>query len=164
MPYLLVGSYLAFLAFYVIYLLMGGYMFYSIECPEEIKVERRLATEKRRFMMLLEEDYGDLRETATSNSTSFINHNIQRLMVQTNLNNTHEVQADNCERWSFFNSFFFAFTSITTIGYGKITPRTQLGRGACILYSIIGIPINNILISSIASFFINKGSGLFLHN
>ena len=167
MSYLLVGTYLAFLAFYVFYLLIGGYMFYSIECPEEIKVKRRLAAEKKRFMTLIEEDIGDLpvhNETLNSNLTSFINHNIQRLVMETNLNSTHEVQEENCERWSFFNSFFFGFTSITTIGYGKITPETQLGRGACLLYSIIGIPINNILISSIASLFMNKGSGIFPHN
>ena len=169
------GSYLGFLAFYMFYLLMGGYMFYSIECPEEIKAKSWLAAQKRRFMKLvMEEDIGNLHnacsymyyyvvhnETTESTITSIVNQTVQQLMMEINMNSSQE---EDCEMWSFFNSFFFSLTSITTIGYGKMAPRTQLGRGVCLLYSIIGIPINNMLISSIASFFSNKESYLFLRN
>ena len=61
--------------------------------------------------------------------------------------------ADDCKLWSFFNSVFFAFPSITTIGYGRMAPQTQLGRGVLLLYSFIGIPINGILIGTVAAFF-----------
>ena len=171
-------SSVAFLAFYIFYLLMGSYLFNSIECPEEIKAKSWLAAQKRRFMkLIMEEDIGNLHnacshmyyyvvhnETTESTITSIINQTIQQLMMEINLNSSHKLQEEDCEMWSFFNSFYFSFTSITTIGYGKMAPRTQLGRGVCLLYSIIGIPINNMLISSIASFFSNKGSGLFLQN
>ena len=31
----------------------------------------------------------------------------------------------DCETWDVYNSFFFSFTAITTIGYGRIFPETQ---------------------------------------
>ena len=36
-----------------------------------------------------------------------------------------EAKVKDCEKWSVYNSFFFSFTVITTIGYGKIAPETQ---------------------------------------
>ena len=38
---------------------------------------------------------------------------------------SNEAKAKDCEKWSVYNSFFFSFTAITTIGYGKIAPETQ---------------------------------------
>ena len=64
-----------------------------------------------------------------------------------------------CEKWGFFNSVFFCFTSITTIGYGKISLQTQLGRLACLIYSIVGIPLNTVVIGFTGNLLINKGSG-----
>ena len=46
-------SYLALLGFYMVYLLMGGYIFYNIECAEEMAVKRREASEKRESMKLI---------------------------------------------------------------------------------------------------------------
>ncbi|KAL9966746.1 hypothetical protein ACROYT_G024864 [Oculina patagonica] len=43
--------------------------------------------------------------------------------------------------WTFLNSCGFAFAAITTIGFGNITPKTQLGQGITIIVCIIGIPI-----------------------
>ena len=56
------------------------------------------------------------------------------------------------------NSMFFVFTSITTIGYGAVTPQTQLGRGACLVYCIIGIPANSVLIWLIGNVITNQES------
>ncbi|KAL9966747.1 hypothetical protein ACROYT_G024866 [Oculina patagonica] len=43
--------------------------------------------------------------------------------------------------WTFLNSCGFVFAALTTIGYGHITPKTQLGQGITIIACIIGIPI-----------------------
>ena len=147
-------------------------MFHRIECPGEIEAARRMVAERREFIRRIEEKIGDVVHLVqvlitdeindlygdSENLTSFINYNIQQLMedIKLNSSDSEQVKEYECETWSFFNSLFFSFTSITTIGYGKSTPRTQVGRGACIIYSFFGIPVNNILICSIASFFINK--------
>ena len=48
------------------------------------------------------------------------------------------------------NFFFFK------IGYGHIYPMTQLGKVVCILYSLLGVPINGILIGALGAYFRNK--------
>ena len=73
---------------------------------------------------------------------------------------THEEEIV-CEKWSLYNSIFFVFTAIATIGYGAHAPQTQLGRGLCIIYLLIGIPINSLLVGSIGANFLNKGRKLF---
>ncbi|CAG2104467.1 unnamed protein product, partial [Medioppia subpectinata] len=50
--------------------------------------------------------------------------------------------------WSFFNSFFFAITVTTTIGYGHLTPYTASGKLFCIIYALFGIPMTGLLIGA----------------
>ena len=114
-----VGRAVILLIVYLLYLLLGGFLFNAIECPEEL-VRRQSST-----------------QLGSVNPRD---------------------EAEHCERWSFYNSVFFAFTSITTIGYGRSAPQTQLGRGVLLAYSLVGIPINGILIGTIGAFFSIKVS------
>ena len=114
-----VGRSLFLIILYVLYLLFGGWIFKSIECPEE-PIRRPSSTH-----------FGSLH----------LNHADPRDV------------AEHCELWSFYNSVFFAFTAITTIGYGRAAPQTPLGRGVLLAYSSIGIPLNGILIGTIGAFF-----------
>ena len=152
-------SFLALLAFYMAYLLMGGYIFYNIECTEEMAVKRRAVALERESMLSLVEGLEFIRDKeAPQDMAPFITNLIKQIME----NRTYEEAKEKykvCETWGFFNSFFFGFTSVTTIGYGKISPQTQLGRVACLIYSIIGIPLNTSVIGFIGNFLVNKGSG-----
>ena len=158
-----VGRYLAFLAVYVVYLLVGGYIFSAIECPEEISIMKQKAIqewESQEQINLLSthlKTVGDFLHDETQKSypipkNFFIND------IKINARNKVEREVFQCKAWSMYNSVFFAFTSITTIGYGTQTPTTQAGRGACLFYSIIGIPINSILICCIGNFFKDQES------
>ena len=155
-----------FLCLYISYLALGALLFHAIECPEEIREKTLLTTQKERFLKLIEDvgekEIGKLHEACTlmyyhivynetSGVTGFINQTIQKLKTEENTDRT-------CEKWSFFNSMFFAFTSITTIGYGTITPKTQLGRGVTPLYIMFGTPLNCIVIRSLAGFLTQKVS------
>lgn len=73
-------------------------------------------------------------------------------------NNTKD--ADSCGQWDFFNSLFFSFTAVTTIGYGRQFPETNNGRLACIFYSLVGVPLNAILIGALGGLFKDKVMGL----
>lgn len=55
--------------------------------------------------------------------------------------------------WTFYHSFFFAFTVCSTVGYGNISPTTTLGRMIMIVYSVIGIPVNGILFAGLGEYF-----------
>ena len=138
---------------------MGGYIFYNIECTEEMAVKRRVVALERESMLSLVEGLEFIRDVeAPQDMALFITHLIKKIME----NRTYEEAKEKykvCETWGFFNSFFFGFTTVTTIGYGKISPQTQLGRVACLIYSIIGIPLNTSVIGFIGNFLVNKGSG-----
>ncbi|XP_044312398.1 potassium channel subfamily K member 9-like, partial [Drosophila rhopaloa] len=49
--------------------------------------------------------------------------------------------AEKPKPWSFWESMVYCCTIYTTIGYGYITPKTDLGRSLTIVYAIIGIPM-----------------------
>ena len=155
------------LLLYASYLFCGGYLFHILECPDEIRERTLLAAQKERFLELMEEEkelgglhkactlmyYHVVYNETTSDVTGLINQAVQQLIREKDMVRGRETE---CVTWSLFNSIFFAFTSITTIGYGKDTPTTQLGRGFSVLYTILGIPINTIVITSIADFLRNK--------
>ncbi|XP_041485849.1 uncharacterized protein LOC121432072 [Lytechinus variegatus] len=64
--------------------------------------------------------------------------------------------------WSFENSFHLCFSIVTTIGYGNITPVTNLGRMLVIVYAIFGIPIMLLFVSDVGTVIAEKVKGFVL--
>ncbi|GAB6027358.1 Potassium channel sub K member 10 [Chamberlinius hualienensis] len=58
--------------------------------------------------------------------------------------------------WSFYEAIFFSLTVITTIGYGNKTIKSPTGRGICILYALIGIPITGFWMAGVGDLFRKK--------
>ena len=79
--------------------------------------------------------------------------------AQFSINNYLALSSDCTDNWNFHNSFFFAGTVATTIGYGSITPATEEGKLFCIIFTIIGIPYFAYMIGSVADL-IGRGIGL----
>ena len=146
---------LVFLLSYVIYLLLGSFMFKAFECPQEMAEKRALAKEEEEFMMLMDEALKKIKEEAVPLPEASLFYRIHQLS-QLQSERRAPKKEIVCETWSMYNSMFFVFTSITTIGYGKVTPQTQLGRGACLVYCVIGIPTNSILICLVGNLFIKQ--------
>ncbi|WKY03303.1 hypothetical protein Q1695_004781 [Nippostrongylus brasiliensis] len=59
---------------------------------------------------------------------------------------------EHIEPWSFMDSLLFAFTVITTIGYGNVAPKTFAGRFFVIGYGLIGIPFTLLAIADLGKF------------
>ncbi|XP_065202063.1 open rectifier potassium channel protein 1 isoform X2 [Planococcus citri] len=55
--------------------------------------------------------------------------------------------------WTFYNAYFFALTTLSTIGYGNLHPTSTIGRMLLIVYSLIGIPLNGIVLTQLAKLF-----------
>ena len=135
-------------------------MFKATECPDEIAVKRKVAEDKKELR-----EYMTIILSYLKKCSKVLEHGEPELalmeIIKTKLGTiTTEKEDFECETWSMYNSIFFSFTIITTIGYGKITPQTELGRGACLFYTIIGVPINCFLITFIGCFLKEKVSEL----
>ncbi|XP_026174416.1 potassium channel subfamily K member 3a [Mastacembelus armatus] len=52
-------------------------------------------------------------------------------------------------QWKFAGSFYFAITVITTIGYGHAAPSTDVGKGFCMIYALLGIPLTLVMFQSV---------------
>ncbi|ORY62546.1 uncharacterized protein BCR38DRAFT_467141 [Pseudomassariella vexata] len=50
--------------------------------------------------------------------------------------------------WSYFDGFYFAFTGLTTIGYGDLTPMSNSGRAFFVFWSLLALPATTVLISN----------------
>jgi len=61
--------------------------------------------------------------------------------------------ATDVEVWDFWGSLFYCATVYTTIGYGNISPATDVGRVVTILYSLIGIPLCLIVLADLGKLF-----------
>ncbi|KAG5943851.1 hypothetical protein E4U59_007864 [Claviceps monticola] len=58
----------------------------------------------------------------------------------------------HCERsyqqWTYFDSFYFCFVSLTTIGYGDRTPHSNAGKAFFVFWSLLALPTMTVLISN----------------
>jgi len=147
-----VVQWLLLLALYVAYLIVGGVIFHYTECPEELENAKRLWEDERELaldlLMLKEELHNNYSHVMESVLQRVINKDFNYLDETTN--------KTVCRKWNYENSLFFAFTVVTTIGYGHQSTHTPEGRMTCLAYAIIGIPLNAILIGSLGSVFSSK--------
>ncbi|WP_432228216.1 potassium channel family protein [Enterococcus faecalis] len=55
----------------------------------------------------------------------------------------------NVEKMSYLNALYFSVTTLTTVGYGDLAPKTAFGKIFSILYIFIGL---GLISASIANF------------
>ena len=57
-----------------------------------------------------------------------------------------------CEKpyqgWTYYDSYYFCYVSLTTIGYGDLTPVSNAGKSFFVFWSLLAIPCATILISN----------------
>lgn len=145
------------LIFFILYVIFGGIIFMLLEWPDE--------QIKRKEIDLLLKDFTEHirhlqyhNNTANNNQNYFTEQKFRKILHELLIAQDHNLidsygNQQSYVNWSFINSFFFAITVITTIGYGHLTPRTIMGKIFCIIYALFGIPITSLLIGSVADRF-----------
>ncbi|KAK4887162.1 hypothetical protein RN001_003433 [Aquatica leii] len=137
-------QWVAFLFVFVVYILLGALVFYSIESKEETKRQRQENKQKQEIDDLIMKDYPDNKQNVLFSKISrYCNKPLGSVVpeVQTQLT------------WSFYHSIFFVLTIVSTIGYGNLSPTTPFTRTFMIIYGFIGIPINGIVIITLGEYF-----------
>ncbi|XP_073412394.1 potassium channel subfamily K member 16 [Dendrobates tinctorius] len=130
---------------YFMYLFMGAMMFQQLEKPSEANSRDKFQLAKLGFL----QNYSCLDAEA-------IEQFVQIIMEAWDKGLNPKGNATNPSNWDFSNSFFFAGTVITTIGYGNLYPSTVAGQVFCVFYALFGIPLNVAFLNQI-------GKGLNAH-
>lgn len=50
--------------------------------------------------------------------------------------------------WTYFDGFYFAFTALTTVGYGDLTPVSNSAKSFFVFWSLLALPTMTVLISN----------------
>lgn len=60
------------------------------------------------------------------------------------------------EQWSFLDALYFSTTTMTTVGYGDLTPKTDVGKLFTIIYIFLGVGIVLYSLSLFAAHFVKR--------
>lgn len=144
--------------FLVIYLLIGAGIFCAIEEPKEEKEVLDLRNYIHWFRSFYERcaigspnnipEITKLLEAECVNFSNDLDNLIKQVTEATNrgISPLKNVTAE--PNWSFGQAFFFSGTLISTVGYGHVSPVTQIGKGFTIIYCLLGIPLTLALLTA----------------
>ncbi|CAJ0939722.1 unnamed protein product, partial [Mesorhabditis belari] len=125
-----------------VYLFVGAIVFCRIESPME-RIEMELYLDYRAQWTERLIDLGI--------EESEVDH-LFRNIREASLNGIWmEKNVTNDPNWSLGSAFFFAGTLITTVGYGRVSPRTAHGKLFTIIYCVVGIPLALALLSALVT-------------
>uniref|UniRef100_A0A6I8SDS3 2P domain potassium channel Talk-1 n=1 Tax=Xenopus tropicalis TaxID=8364 RepID=A0A6I8SDS3_XENTR len=116
---------------YFLYLFLGAMMFQILEKQAESNTRDQFQVAKLRFL-----------QNYTCLDVNALEQFVQIIMEAWEKGLNPKGNATNPSNWDFSNSFFFAGTVITTIGYGNLYPSTVAGQVFCVFYALFGIPLN----------------------
>ncbi|XP_032548055.1 potassium channel subfamily K member 16-like isoform X2 [Chiroxiphia lanceolata] len=118
---------------YFVYLLVGAAVFQALERTAEKQEKMAAAQMKEAFLQSFRQLTVVEMEQFMKNLTEAIQNGVYPV------GNESRFEESN---WDFSNSFFFAGTVVSTIGYGTLHPRTVGGQIFCVFFALFGIPLN----------------------
>ncbi|XP_017073105.1 potassium channel subfamily K member 4 isoform X3 [Drosophila eugracilis] len=129
----------------------GALLFKAIEVRQAEHEKAQLQNQQKLF-------FDDMRSIATNTTLKGVKFDAEVLKILNKYSSPVEsLLRDQMEKkpdpWSFWDAMVYAATIYTTIGYGHITPKTDLGRSLTIVYAIIGIPMFLIVLADLGKLF-----------
>ncbi|XP_062432508.1 potassium channel subfamily K member 16-like isoform X3 [Rhea pennata] len=118
---------------YFIYLLVGAAVFQALERTAEKQQKMAAAQMKEAFLQNFTHLTVAEMEQFMRNLTEAIQNGVYPVGNESQIENSN---------WDFSNSFFFAGTVVSTIGYGTVRPKTAGGQIFCVFFALFGIPLN----------------------
>uniref|UniRef100_A0A2H8TTQ8 Open rectifier potassium channel protein 1 n=1 Tax=Melanaphis sacchari TaxID=742174 RepID=A0A2H8TTQ8_9HEMI len=145
----MIGRWFVGFAVFVGYLCLGAFVFYRIERKEEEKRHYLEILERLELKELLAKHYAQVNAHVRKQFVQQLNAYCNKTVLDEGPDNeeVHQYQ------WTYYNAFFFALTTLSTIGYGNLHPTSCTGRILVLVYSLIGIPLNGIVLTQLGSFF-----------
>ena len=139
-------AWLALLLFYLLYLLVGGYIFHTLEMPNDCKnIQEKYKKSQKVNQMVQWIQKGNLTDSQKNNITELLKEIDELFRLDDSdihISDLGGLIPPNCThvelKWNFASSLLFAFTAITTIGYGNLSPDTVLGKLICLVYCLLG--------------------------
>lgn len=142
------------------YCLFGAAIFELIEVKHEIQVKKSIGQLRNQ---VVDEIWDDMKSVDVLDEVKWTAYAADKLRdFERKLLNSMKNQGWNGYenedkiQWTFAGSLFYAINCITTIGYGDLTTKTQIGKMVTILYSLIGIPLFFVCMSNTGSALANS--------
>lgn len=141
-------------AILIVYGLLGAWVFRKLEAVNSSSItnDHQLKDAKEKL----------LKELWDQNRLEFDQWLTQAIKKLDSYEKNFMVELSNTAEWSWDDSWLFACTIFTTIGDGNIVPVSMSGRIFCVMYGFLGIPLFNVVASSLVSLI--TGVLRFLHS
>ena len=108
-------SWLLLLVIYVTYLVIGGFLFHTTECPQELEDKRTEFAEDTKLALAILNLKQKLSGRDSEVLETVLNHVINSEFSE-DFGSEDNANVTKCSKWDYENSLFFAFTVVTTIG------------------------------------------------
>merc|ERR1712151_1163716 len=135
-----IKNFLIFLL-YIVYIYVGGVIFSEIEGPNSAESQKQALQELKDVFHKYNKSFDD----------PMINEFMDKAIANKawNITNDTKIADEEYGDWTKMPSSLFAFTIITTIGYGHITPVTDAGMGVTFIYGLIGFMYTGYILAKI---------------
>ncbi|KAK5641631.1 hypothetical protein RI129_010178 [Pyrocoelia pectoralis] len=134
------------------YALLGALLFKTLEGGDEGNLPFHIQRSREdclRELWLITERLNVLYE---KNWTRLVTEQLKRFeKAVIESSRTEGLTTSSSPNWTFGGALLYSLTLLTTVGYGRLSPRTTAGKAVAMIYAIIGVPLMLVLLSALGS-------------